>query len=257
MKLLPSSLLLSTLVAVGCAPPEEPLPPVQATATSDALTVELLARDPLHVGQNWVRYRVTKDGKAVTKATLAQKPLMDMGTMKHACPLQNPATEADADGLFPGLLVFNMPTVDGGKWTLDVMVTPDGATDAVKVSFGEQAITDSTTKQVVTRDGKKVILAIGYPEKPHVGSNTIVVTAHMAKDMMMMDFVPVTDLAFTLTPEMPSMGHGSSGNVAPTLGDDQLYRGTVNFSMAGDWVVHLGVAAGDTTLGTYDFALDL
>ncbi|MFZ5443778.1 MAG: FixH family protein [Myxococcota bacterium] len=248
-------LLVAALAACGPAPKE--LPPVRATGTADALTVELLAPDALHVGQNYVRYRVTQSGAPVTRATLAQKPMMDMGTMKHACPLQNPALEADADGLFDGLLVFSMPTVDMGKWTLDLEVTRDGETTPVKVSLGELTIADSTLKQVVTRDGKKIVLTVGFAEKPHVGTNTIVVTAHSAKDMMMMEYVPVTDLAFTLTPEMPSMGHGSSGNLAPTLKDDQLYRGTVNFSMAGDWVVHLGVATGDTTHGTFDFPFDL
>jgi hypothetical protein len=255
MKLL-TPLALSCLV-VACAPPPVELPPVRATGTTDALTVELLAVDALHVGQNVVRYRVTNGGVAAPRALISQRPLMDMGTMKHACPLQNPARDADADGLFTGLLVLTMPTVDGGRWTLDLDVALEDGATPVRVSLGEVAVTDSTLKQVVTRDGKKVIITVGFPEKAHVGSNTLVVTAHRAKDMMMMEYVPVTDLAFTLTPEMPSMGHGSANNVAPTLGDDQLYRGTVNFSMAGDWVVHLGVASGDATFGTLDFPFEL
>lgn len=255
MKLL-TPLALSCLVA-ACAPAPVELPPVRASGTTDALTVELRATDALHVGQNVVRYRVTHDGVAAPHALINQHPLMDMGTMKHACPLRDPDHEADADGLFTGLLVLTMPTVDGGKWTLNLDVALEHDATPVKVSLGELTVTDSTLKQVVTRDGKKVILTVGFSEPPHVGSNTLVVSAHVAKDMMMMDFVPVVDLAFTLTPEMPSMGHGSANNVAPTLGDDGLYRGTVNFSMAGDWVVHLGVASGDTTFGTWDFPFEI
>jgi len=253
---LPFLVVLLTF-ACGPAPTTAESLPVRASVTDGALTVELLAAEPLHVGQNPVRYRVLHDGQPAHHALLTQRPLMDMGSMKHACPLQNPGHEPAEDGLFPGLLVFTMPTMDEARWTLSVDVALEHDAPPVTVSFGELMVADSALKQVVTRDGRRITLTLGFAAPPHVGTNELIVTAHVAHDAMMMSYDPVTDLAFTLTPEMPSMGHGSSNNLAPTLSDDGLYRGQVNFSMPGDWVVHLAVASGDATFGTFDFDFSL
>ncbi len=254
-------LLALSLVAVACGPApttaEPPKPTALTSATSGALSVELLSFSPLAVGQSRVFYRVTQDGQPVTKAQLTQKPVMHMTTMSHGCPVQQPAGEANADGLFEGLLVFTMPSMGEEYWALTLDVTVDGATSPVTVDFGKVTVADSLMKKVVSRGTQKIILSYGYPSAPKVGANEVVVTAHMPTDMMKLNFATVDDLAFTLTPEMPSMGHGSNGNVNPVRGADGLYRGTVVFSMAGDWVVHLGVRGGDADLGTYDFALDL
>jgi hypothetical protein len=252
------SLVLSVFVlACGPAPTAVQSLPVRASATDGALTVELLSSEPLHVGQNQVRYRVTHDGQLAPHALITQHPVMDMGSMKHACPLLNPDHAPSEDGLYPGLLVFTMATMDEAKWTLSLDVALEHDAAPVTVSLGEVVVADSALKQVVTRDGRRITLTMGFPEAPHVGTNELIITAHVAHDMMMMSFDPVTDLAFTVTPEMPSMGHGSAHNLAPTLSEDGLYRGVVNFSMPGDWVVHLGVAAGDATFGTFDFPFSL
>jgi len=256
--LFPASLLSLLVLACGPAPAPQAAKPTQlALANEGALSVELLSFGPLVVGQNRVFYRVTHDGAPVAHAEFVQRPMMQMATMKHACPLKNPDHAPNADGLFEGLLVFTMASTEMEKWSLalDVELVHDGV--KATVNFGTLSVGDSAMKKVLTRDGKKIVLTLGYPDAPHVGANPVVVTAHRAKDMMMMEYLTVDDLVFTMTPEMPSMGHGSSGNVSPTRGDDGLYRGTVVFSMAGDWVVHLGVAANDAELGTFDFAVDL
>lgn len=252
------SLLALSLAACGPAPAPSAAKPQQlAVATSGALSVELLTTGPLVVGQNRVFYKVTKDGQAVPHAHLAQLPVMKMATMQHACPLMNPEHAPNADGLWEGLLVFTMASTELDTWSLKVNVAleENGASEAL--DFGQLSVGDSAMKKVVTRDAKKIVLTLGYPNAPHVGSNDLVVTAHQAKDLMMMEYVTVDDLVFTVTPEMPSMGHGASGSVNPVRGEDGLYRGSVVFSMAGDWVVHLGVGADDAELGTFDFALDL
>ena len=257
MKSMP--VIVLSVIALGCGPaPTTRVLPVLATATSGDLTLELLGAEPLHVGQNYVSYRVTSAGVTAPHAMLTQHPLMDMGTLQHACPLQDPDHEPNADGLFPGLLVFTMASMADATWSLDVEVALEHEDVPVKLSLGALTVGDSTLKQVMTRDGRRVTLTLGFSEgAPHVGKNPLVVTAHVAHDAMMMAFDPVTDLAFTLTPEMPAMGHGSSNNQAPTLGEDGLYRGTVNFSMAGDWVVHLGASAGDGSVGAFDFPFSL
>jgi len=47
---------------------------------------------------------------------------------------------------------------------------------------------------------------------------------------------------------MPSMGHGASGSVQPTLLADGIYQGKVMFSMPGDWDVTVNTfLAGSST----------
>lgn len=253
-----SSLLSLLLLACGPAPTAQPVKPTQlALATQGSLRVELLTFGPLAVGQNRVFYRVQQEGADVPHAEMVQHPVMQMETTKHACPLQNPDHLPNAAGLFEGLIIFTMASTEMEVWNLqlDVALSHDGATETV--DFGAVAVGDSAMKKVVTRDGTKIVLSLGYPDAPHLGANPVVVTAHQATDLTMMNFATVDDLALSLVTEMPSMGHGASGNVSPVRGEDGLYRGTAIFSMAGDWVVHLGVSANEVELSQFDFAVDL
>jgi hypothetical protein len=56
---------------------------------------------------------------------------------------------------------------------------------------------------------------------------------------------------------MVTMGHGSSGNVAPVHVANGEYRGRVSFSMAGAWRVTFELSRGGTSLGTVAYDLGL
>lgn len=253
-----------TLLFMACEPPAtkptllESLQPL-ATASDGPLSVELLTKGPLAVGQNRVFYRVKEHDALAAHAELTQKPLMKMMTMQHGCPVVNPDHMAGEEGLYEGLVIFTMASTEQEPWSLqlEALLSHDGVRQMV--DFGAVTVADSANKKVITTaDGKKLILTFGFPEAPVVGANEVLVTAHVATDMMKMNYATVDDLELTLVTEMPSMGHGANGNVAPTRGEDGLYRGTAVFSMAGDWVVHLGVKnTAGADLGTFDFALDL
>lgn len=266
MKSLHSATLVAcALLLAGCGMSALPtadggsaarMPSALTQATAGDLSVELLTFGPLTVGQNRVFYRLTRGGTALTSASLAQKPLMQMMTMSHPCPLVDPASTANADGLFEGLLVFTMASTENEPWRLALDVAA-GTEAPVSVDFGEVAVADSALKKIFTRaDGRKVVFSFGFPEGMKVGSNPVLVTAHEPVQMGQA-FVPVEDLQLTMLPEMPSMGHGSSGNVVPAHVGGGMYRGAVTFSMAGDWVVLLGLRAGDAQLGEASFAFDL
>lgn len=251
---------LGALMTLACGPaPQPPQSALQqrALAETDTLSVELLTEKPLAVGQNRVFYRIEEHGQLAPHAELVQRPVMRMMTMQHGCPLVNPDHMANEEGLYEGLIVFSMPGSAEEPWglKLDVLTSHDGTTQTV--DFGALEVGASTSLVRVTRDTRKLLVSLGYPEGPKVGANPVVVTAHEAADAMKMNFKTVDDLTFTLVTEMPSMGHGANGNVSPVRGDDGLYRGTAVFSMAGDWVVHLNIKAGEQDLGTFDFALDL
>ena len=65
------------------------------------------------------------------------------------------------------------------------------------------------------------------------------------------------DLTLEITPEMPTMGHGSPGNVNPTPQGNGHYLGTVNFTMAGPWTVTVVAKRGQAVLGeaVFEFAV--
>ncbi|MFT3712056.1 MAG: FixH family protein [Archangium sp.] len=245
-----------SLFACGPQPSATPDSTLRASATSGELTVELRSDEPLHVGQNVVRYRVLHDGVDAPHALITQTPRMQMimgsGETPHGCPLKNPDHEPNADGFFEGLLVFTMPSSVDTRWSLTLEVELHHGAAPLLVDFGELEIADSTSRQFAMRDGQRVMLTAALESKPKLGANTFIVTAHRAEDAALLSWVPVTDLTFSVTPEMPVMGHGSSNNEAPVPGEDGLYRGTVNFMMAGDWVVHVGARAGDVALTTFD-----
>jgi hypothetical protein len=259
VKHLVAAVSLSLLAfACGPAPVTEPQPTSIATATEGALTVEVLSLAPLAVGQARLLYRVTRDGQAVTTAQVVQRPLMTMPTMKHGCPKVDPAATANADGYFAGTVVFNMPSSEMDSWDLSVDVTPQGAAAATTVTFPKLAVADSDARRMVMMNTMNTMVTLGFTAgAPRVGQNEYTVSVHRPVDMMKMEWAPVTDLTVVGTPEMPSMGHGSSGNVNPVHTAGGLYTGTVNFSMAGDWVLHLDLKSGDQSLGVVDYAWDL
>lgn len=251
-------ILSLSLFGLACGPsasPDNDAQTLRAVATLGDLTLELHTDTPLHVGQNVVRYRVLHDGVPAPHATVLQRPTMEMLVTgeTHTCPVQKPDHEPDADGFFTGLIIFTMPTAPDARWTLsvDVELHHDGETSPFEL--GELTIEDSPLRIFTTRDGKQVMLTAGLLEPARLGANTLIITAHSPTDDTQQQWNTLSDFAFTVTPEMPAMGHGSSNNQAPQLGEDGLYRGTVNFGMAGDWVVHLGLTAGDATFGTFDF----
>ncbi len=53
----------------------------------------------------------------------------------------------------------------------------------------------------------------------------------------MMSFPNVDGLTTEIETLMPSMGHGSEGNVAPVGVGNGRYQGVVGLSMTGDWEI--------------------
>lgn len=69
----------------------------------------------------------------------------------------------------------------------------------------------------------------------------------------MMEFPADSSLTVTLTPEMPSMDHGSPNNVDPVHVGKGHYKGKVNFTMTGLWQLNLDFMQGDAIADTTSF----
>ncbi|OIP83677.1 MAG: hypothetical protein AUK44_04610 [Porphyromonadaceae bacterium CG2_30_38_12] len=185
-------------------------------------------------------------------------PEMTMGTgmmaMKHACPVENPKEEA-TNGVFPGAVAFIMPTSSDGAWTLDVMVHNHKYDKEGTASF---AITvDNPTPSVMcvftatSADTSKLVLSMVEPLAPNVGMNDIEFTLHRKESMM--SWPADSTYTFVITPEMPSMGHGSPNNVNPVHVGNGHYKGKVNFTMTGEWKVNVAVQKDGNTISNNTF----
>jgi hypothetical protein len=228
-------------------------PKIAETATNNnAYTVQMFAPENLFVGYNKLYFKVTQanGGQTVSQATLKFLPLMDMVTFSHACPVENPQSTMNVDGYFEGAVLFSMPGTD--SWTLDVALDAGGIRDTAHFALHEVSGTSPTRKIVVidslaNGSGGWIItkypMSLVLPDAWSVGSNKFEFTVHRMASMM--DFPAVTDLTFEITPEMPSMGHGSPNNVNPVHTANGHYVGSVNFTMTGDWRIHLTVKKGD------------
>lgn len=176
----------------------------------------------------------------ITNASVTFAPLMDMGTMTHACPVEQPFFNADKNK-YEGMVVFTMPST-AGNWTLDVLVNGN------PVTF-DLSIADAPTKVVgsyLGTDGLSYIVTLVPPAVWTVGMNDLEILVHRKESMM--SFPAENELEIVLDPEMVSMGHGSPNNISPTLVGNGHYKGKVNLTMTGDWRFHLALSKNGTLI---------
>lgn len=256
------SLAAVALAVAGCVSEKEDTTAPKTSlgvVTQGDLTVELLTDTRLETGMTPIYVKVTKGtGQAVTDAAVSFMPLMTMttqtGTMSHSAPVIGPP-ELAAGGLYHCDVVFQMPTTTSGSWSAAVGVTLPAPAAEVSFDFPSLTVTDSgraarfSYADPVTSAVTKYVMSLNFEAAPAVGLNPIVVTLHGTQDDGM-TFAPVDDAAFALDPQMPSMGHGSTGSVDPTLASPGVYRGRLSFSMAGDWVTTVAVSRGGVAIAT-------
>lgn len=201
--------------------------------TTNGETVELYALDQqLTTGYTQLFAKV-KDatGAVMPSATVTFSPLMDMGTMQHSAPVIAPTYNSTTQ-TYAGVVVFQMSSL-GGTWTMDVSV------DGSPVTFN-LTVDESATKVVgvyTGTDGVNYVVSLARPVEWNVGMNDLILMVHKKESMM--SWPAVEDLEIVLDPEMVSMGHGSPNNVSPVHIANGYYQGEVNFTMTGDWRLHL------------------
>lgn len=226
---------------------------VRATAHSETWSAELLSTAPLAVGRHVVTYRVTDkaSGARVTDAVLTHLPTMHMAEHSHSSPFVQPAL---IDDQWVGEIVFTMPSGELGTWDVALTVDRDDAQETL--TFESVEIADADTRRDLVVGEGKYIVTLNFDAAPKVGRNPFVLTVHQRAGMMG-GFPPVADLAVTVTPEMPTMGHGSSGNVNPVHDENGNYRGEVNLTMSGLWTIDFGLSRAGEELGVVQYEIEL
>jgi hypothetical protein len=248
-----SSIAVLSLAACGGSTPAPAAKVSLGTATAGTYTVELLADKALGTGGNaiYAKVTVTATGAAVTDAGLTIKPMMDMVTMQHSCPVTGPFEYDATNALYDTGVVFQM----AGTWTATVALTPSGGSP-LTASYTGLVVTDTgSAKSFTVGSGMmavKYVLSMDFVSAPIVGLNPIMVALFSSTDMGM-TFTAVDDASFVLDPQMPSMGHGSPGSVNPTLVADGVYSGKLSLSMPGTWETTVTVNRGGATLAAPKF----
>ena len=192
-------------------------------------------------------------GKRIDDAHIHLNPVMDMGTMQHSAPFENPASTEAENHLFPCSVTFVMSSM-GGIWTLEMEVhnhsTDKEGTIRFPLTIAEPALSRQKSF-TAAHNGEKYFISLVNPTAANskVGINDMEIVIY--KKASMMSWPAESSLTVALTPEMPTMGHGSPNNVNPTHIGNGHYKGKVNFTMTGLWRLNLdfmsGTAVADTT----------
>lgn len=241
-----AAILTSVSVLVGCEQTTEPItqPDTKVrigTSTVDGLTIDLYSDDSLITGYNRIYIRLRRGTTVINDAHVHAYPLMDMGMMKHSCPVEEISDVPTSDGYFTGAVIFTMPGTSS-QWSIEVAVH-DHTTDADFTTTFALNVATSNAVKVLKIDGQGKRIVTLKTTKWAVGMNTIDFLVHSTVDGF--EYMPVTDITPFVDPTMPSMGHGSPGNVNPTHSHDGLYTGKVNFTMTGDWDIAFGWTEND------------
>lgn len=189
-------------------------------------------------------------GTRVDEAHVRLTPMMNMGSMQHSAPYENPESEMAVNHLYPCSVVFIMSSM-GGSWTVDVDVHNhiSGKEGSLTVPFTVIEPTYTKIKSFTSaHDGAKYFISLIEPSQPKVGINDMEIAIY--KKLSMMDFPADSSLTVTLTPEMPTMGHGSPNNINPVHTAKGHYKGKVNFTMTGLWKLNLDYMAGSAVADT-------
>ena len=241
-------LLAMTLVFVSCKkedvkPDENPIEKIKLgeAITSNNEKITLWSDAALTTGFHKIYLSVTDvANKNLSNATVVFQPLMDMGTMKHSSPVEQPVYNSTSS-LYEGAIVFTMPS-GTNKWMVNVTVNGEMKTIDVDIPDAKTKLTGT----YVGTDDTKYVVALIPSKKWQVGMNDLEIL--ISRNQMMMAFPPVDDFKIVFTPEMPSMGHGSPNNVNPVNIGNGRYKGKVNYTMTGDWRFHFKLSKNDVVI---------
>ena len=216
----------------------------ETSAIGSGTIIKLYADDELFVGYNRLYVAVYDSSNSklqITDASITFKPMMDMGTMVHTCPVENPtATVDEKTKAFKGAAVYIMPTTTSGFWTMNIEVE-----NKILGQIGTAALPITVVEKDEPRlitfisefDSAKLFVARIDPVNPAIGLNDIVLGIYEKESMM--SFPAVDGYTIAMEPEMPSMNHGSPNNVDPVSIGGGKYKGVVNFTMTGYWKINL------------------
>ena len=231
------AIVLLMLAIIGCEQSttepvvdQEPQRTLIGSATEGDLTVQLYADRIFRVGYNAVYIKVRRGGVAATNVKVTLNPVMDMGMLTHSTPVEQPDEATDAFSNHCGAILFIMAG-SSSQWSVNLSVIDTNGGDTTDVHIPVDVSSSSNVKVLKSGANRTVVTLI--EDTWQVGMNDVRIMLHASIDGF--TFTPINDAELQIDPTMPSMGHGSSGNIDPVFADEGLYMGKMNLIMTGDW----------------------
>lgn len=196
--------------------------------------------EELFTGYNRFEFLLEKDGfeGIFTDAQISLTPIMDMNTMQHSCPVEQPIAGLNHKGVFGAAVVFVMPGGDMGNWSISITVKDNESENEGSLVLPMQVkMPEQSRLKSFTLNEAKYFVSYVKPYDPEVGINDFEIAIHKKESMM--DWPSANDFIVSMDPEMPDMGHGSPNNVNPIHTFKGHYLGKVNFTMDGYWKINL------------------
>jgi len=205
--------------------------------------VGIYARGELVTGYNTLYFAATdpETGNVIDDGHFEVSPMMKMDAgHEHGTPVLNEVlSTVDEKSLYKMGVYFVMSSM-GGQWRLDFEFHNHAESghqeSTVNVEVAEPS--DRNSGNFMAMDDSSMLFACWVMEEdPIVGMNDFTMAIFERENMM--TWTPVNDINIRIEPEMPTMGHGSPGNVNPTSIGSGQYKGEVNFTMTGYWKVNI------------------
>ena len=213
-----------------------------ANKTSGDYNFEILSEDTvLKEGHSVFYIRATDKSNNTIAKDLSVNLMMDMGTMMHSTPFMTEVVTMNDKEYIKVDATFIMASA-GGTWFL----TLKSETKVIDARIDYTVVATGKVKKFKFEE-KSYFVTLRSLDFPKVGMNEFIVSIHTRESMLI--HPAVTDLTTEIELLMPSMGHGSSGNVSPVHTENGLYAGKVNFNMTGDWQITLKLKKGEVMLG--------
>jgi hypothetical protein len=221
------------------------------TGYTDAgsMKISLYSTDSLYSRYTnlFIEVRDSATDELIKDAEVTIMPMMDMQTMTHSAPYENPSSTSAVNCLFPCAVVFQMPGDMGWSLTINVHENVNGGMGEVTFPLMVKSPTPTRTRVVTPANGgNKLVISYVQPLNPKVGINDFELTLHSKESMT--SWPGIENYTVEIDPQMPSMGHGSPNNVDPTHTANGHYKGQVNFTMTGVWNINLRIMDGSTVV---------
>jgi len=226
--------------------PELDLIPVNSV-TVDGYTVSLESPKELEIGANYLYWKIKQGDNTITPQTFTITPMMDMATMSHSTPFEQPSADLLDDSYLSNLAVFIMPSGDMGSWTINFeFITQSGS----EISGEMPVNVNSSWKIMNTEDdnGKKYFVTWFEPQRPMSGNNDLTFLVHTRETMM--SFPAVSNAELVVFPYM-DMGGGTGHSTPftpPVSAGNGFYEGDINYSMSGLWTTTVELVVANDTL---------
>ena len=199
----------------------------------------------LRYGYNKIGFKVFSGNTEKNTGYVKYTPTMYHGLNgpSHSVPVSENFTYNNESSLFTGYAVFIMYD-ETAFWAADYNYNNEFSVDSsvftlFPYSQAQVSGWDNSSTQ------RTYMLTLISPLAPRVGLNPVELMLHETTDML--TYSEVQNAEMFIKPWMEAMGHGSGNNVNPVWNaGDKMFKGTANFTMAGEWYLYDSIKVGST-----------